>query len=86
MSIDRLIAYCGVTCAPCPDYTQGKCPGCRETEWGDDPCMPVRGCSEKGIGICDACDAFPCADMAEYYQESEGHKEVYQRMLAMRKE
>ena len=84
MADDPLIAYCGVTCAACPDYAGGKCPGCRETVWGDDPCMPVRCCKEKGIDVCGQCGAFPCADMAAFYKESEGHKEAYRRMCAMR--
>lgn len=86
MTVDPLIAYCGVTCAVCPDCTQGKCPGCRDTLWSDDPCMPVRCCKEKGIDACGQCGAFPCADMAEFYKESEGHKEAYQRMLLLRRE
>lgn len=85
MGIDPMIAYCGVDCAPCPDFTAGSCPGCRRTAWGDDPCMPVACCREKGIESCGACGAFPCADMAEFYRESERHKEAYQRMLNMRK-
>ena len=86
MADDPMIAYCGVTCAACPDYAGGKCPGCRKTVWGDDPCMPVRCCKEKGIDVCGQCGAFPCADMAAFYRESEGHKEAYRRMCAMRKE
>lgn len=82
--IDPLIAYCGVNCAPCPDYTLGKCPGCRQTDRDDDPCMPVRCCREKGIDVCGQCDAFPCEDMAAFYKESEGHKEAYRRMCSLR--
>ena len=26
----RLIAFCGVDCAACPDYAGGRCPGCRD--------------------------------------------------------
>lgn len=80
---DHLIAYCGVTCAPCPDHAAGKCPGCRETAWGDDPCPPVRCCREKGIRFCGECGDFPCEMMAEFYGESEGHKEAYRHMLAV---
>lgn len=86
MGIDRMIAYCGVNCAPCPDDASGKCPGCRNSEWGGDPCMPVACCREKGIDFCGQCDGFACANMAEFYTESEGHREAYQRMLAMRKQ
>lgn len=32
------------------------------------------------------CDAFPCADMAAFYEESEGHREAYRRMRALRGE
>ncbi len=83
---DPTIAYCGVNCAPCPDFTDGKCPGCRATEWSDDPCPPVRCCREKGIEVCGQCGAFPCEMMAGFYEESEGHKEAYQRMRSVRRE
>ena len=86
MTIDHLVAYCGVNCAGCPDYAGGKCSGCRDTVWDDDPCPPVRCCREKGIEVCGACDPFPCDMMAEFYEESEGHKEAYRRMRAMRTE
>ena len=82
--MDPMIAYCGVNCAPCPDLTSGKCPGCRASEWGDDPCMPAACCREKGIEACGACAAFPCKSMSEFYEESEGHREAYRRMNAMR--
>ena len=40
----REIAFCGVDCAACSDYTEGKCPGCRRTEWPeDDPRPPCEG-------------------------------------------
>ena len=80
---EPLIAYCGVNCAPCTDLTSGKCPGCRETAWGDDPCLPVGCCREKGIDVCGQCEAFPCPDMASFYEESEGHREAYLRMRAL---
>lgn len=83
---DPMIAYCGVNCAPCPDHTSGKCPSCRATVWGDDPCLPVGCCRERGISVCGQCEAFPCRDMAAFYEESEGHKEAYRRMLAVRKQ
>ncbi len=81
---DPMIAYCGVDCAPCPDYAGGKCPGCRATEWGDDPCLPVRCCREKGIALCGECERFPCRNMADFYGESEGHKAAYLRMCIVR--
>ena len=84
MDTDRMIAYCGVNCAVCPDFTQGKCPGCRDTAWGDDPCLPVGCCRAKGIEVCGACETFPCGDMAGFYEESEGHREAYRRMCAVR--
>lgn len=83
METDRMIACCGVNCAPCPDRTAGKCPGCRDTAWGEDPCLPVACCREKGIDVCGACANFPCKDIAGFYAESEGHREAYQRMRAV---
>ena len=84
--MDPWIAYCGVNCAACPDRTKGACPGCRNSDWGDDPCLPVGCCRKKGIGVCGQCDVFPCADMAAFYEESESHKEGYDRMRVMRNE
>ncbi len=86
MTIDHLVAYCGVNCAGCPDFTGGKCPGCRATEWNDDPCPPVRCCREREIFFCGECSGFPCDMMAEFYEESESHKEAYARMNAVRSE
>lgn len=80
-----LIGYCGVDCAECPDRTGGKCPGCRESIWpGDDVCPPVACCREKAIPHCGACADFPCAMMAEFYEESDGHRAAYRRMCAAR--
>ena len=85
-SIDPMIAYCGVDCAACDDFRNKTCPSCRGTDWGDDPCMPVACCREKGVECCGACDGFPCADMAAFYRESEGHRAAYRRMRALRGE
>ncbi len=84
MKPEERIAYCGVDCGLCPDLAAKKCPGCRATEWGDDPCPPVGCCSAKGISFCGECGGFPCADMAAFYEESEGHREAYRRMCALR--
>ena len=82
-----LIAYCGVDCAACGDHTGGKCPGCRQTEWKEgDICMPVECCRKKGISFCGECPGFPCADMKEFYGESESHERAYARMLALHKD
>ena len=78
------IAYCGVSCEECSDYTQNKCPGCRQTDWSDgDECMPAACCRKQGISACGQCPAFPCADMKDFYQESESHQEAFERMKAM---
>ena len=85
--MDNSIAYCGVDCAACPDYSKGICPSCRQTEWKeDDLCMPVKCCREKSIDVCAFCDGFPCESMAEFYEESDGHRDAYRRMCAMRGE
>ncbi len=49
MQPENRIAYCGVDCLPCPDYISKKCPGCRTTAWGDDPCPPVACCRKKAF-------------------------------------
>jgi len=77
-------AFCGVDCGACKDLALGRCPGCRQTEWEEgDECMPVACCKARGIVYCAACDVFPCDSMKEFYEESEGHREAYRRMLAL---
>ena len=84
MQDPRMIAYCGVDCAACADFTGGKCPGCRQTDWKPgDACMPVECCRRKGIESCGECPSFPCPDMAEFYRESESHERAYARMKAV---
>ena len=76
-----LIAYCGVDCSVCADFTGGKCPGCRQTEWKEgDECLPVACCGKKGLSFCGECSAFPCGEMSGFYRESESHAEAYERM------
>lgn len=75
------LGYCGVDCAVCPDYTGGKCPSCRETDWTDDDiCIPVKCCRERNISVCGQCGEFPCEMMAAFYEESESHRQAGERM------
>ena len=79
------LGYCGVDCLHCPDHREGKCPSCRKTEWPeDDPCPPVGCCRKKKIPYCAACDTFPCAMMAYFYEESDGHRQARIRMEELR--
>ena len=81
------IGYCGVDCAACPDFTGGVCPGCRKSTWPDgDACPPVACCQGKGIDVCGRCPDFPCKMMAEFYEESEGHRKALERMRRLRRE
>ena len=81
---EMMIAYCGVDCSACSDYSDGKCPGCRLTEWKEDKiCLPVACCRKRGIVSCGECTSFPCVDMREFYMESDSHKRAYMRMLAV---
>ena len=78
------LGYCGVDCTACPDLLSQKCPGCRQTVWPeDDPCPPVGCCKEKGIACCGECGSFPCGMMAEFYEETEGHRLALARMQAV---
>ena len=78
------IAYCGVDCAACADYTGGECPGCRQTDWqAGDMCLPVECCRRRGIRFCGECPAFPCEDMKAFYAESDSHARAYARMASM---
>lgn len=84
--VSEHIAYCGVDCAACPDYQQGKCPDCRQTAWTEvDICRPVACCRAKSIPCCGACPGFPCDDMQAFYEESDSHREAFARMTAYRK-
>ena len=79
------IAFCGVDCSVCPDLLSNKCPGCRQSEWPEgDACLPVACCGERGISCCGECGEFPCGDMKEFYEESESHRQAYERMRAVR--
>ena len=80
---DRL-GFCGVDCFSCPDYVNKICPSCRGTDWKDDPCRPVACCLEKGIALCAFCGGFPCRDMAEFYEESDGHRAAFSLMQSIR--
>lgn len=81
---DENIACCGVDCAACDDYEERRCPGCRQTAWEPgDECLPVACCRKKEISCCGACDTFPCADMRDFYEESESHRRAYERMAAL---
>ena len=87
MGVLEMIGYCGVNCAACPDLAGGKCPGCRQTVWPEgDPCPPVACCRKKGIKVCGQCPQFPCEMMAEFYEESDGHREALERMRRLRRE
>jgi hypothetical protein len=82
--LNELIAFCGVDCGACPDYSEQKCPGCRRTEWpADDPCPPVACCGKRGIAVCGQCEDFPCQMMREFYEESDSHRAAYARMLEL---
>ena len=83
----HLIAYCGVNCAVCPDYLNKVCPCCRDSVWKEgDECPPVACCKKQGIGFCAYCPTFPCDSMREFYGESDGHRDAYRRMCAMREQ
>lgn len=81
---DELIAYCGVDCSACPDLASGKCPSCRKTVWKEgDECLPVACCKKRNISFCGECSEFPCKDMKEFYEESDGHREAFRRMCSL---
>ena len=81
------VGYCGADCSVCPDYLSGKCPDCRHSQWPDgDPCLPIACCAKKGIACCGQCGTFPCQDMADFYQESEGHRAAFARMQTLGRE
>lgn len=81
----EFIAYCGVDCSVCTDYTGHICHGCRQTEWkSEEICLPVACCRKKGISFCGKCDKFPCDEMQGFYEESEVHRKAFDRMCLSR--
>ena len=81
----ELIGYCGVACSVCTDYASGACPGCRQSTWpDDDPCPPIACCQRHSIECCGQCAEFPCAMMADFYEESDSHRAAYARIAALR--
>lgn len=75
------LGFCGVDCAVCGDFLDGKCPSCRATDWKDDDvCKPVKCCTDRGILLCGQCDEFPCAMMSAFYEESDSHRLAEERM------
>ena len=83
--VEKHIAYCGVDCAVCADFTQGKCPGCRKNAWEPgDECMPIACCQRQNISCCGQCPDFPCEEMQGFYRESPSHELAYGRMLSLR--
>ena len=81
------IAYCGVDCSACSDFTLGKCPGCRLTDWREgDICMPVECCRKQAVSCCGECPSFPCGDIRGFYSGSESHEQAFNRMRALQKE
>ena len=82
---DGRIAFCGVDCSRCPDFREARCPDCRHTEWKEeDACLPVKCCRERKISFCGACADFPCAEMRDFYRESESHERAYALMRTLR--
>jgi len=67
---ENLIAHCGLFCGACPQYTSGKCEGCR----GDSEKCAVlyRGCKVKPC--CEENDFFTCADCTIYSSTKECKK------------
>ena len=75
-----LIGFCGVDCSVCPDLLNNKCTGCRASVGtSDEECFFVKCCLDKGVQICGQCSEFPCNDMKEFSEESEGHVEALRR-------
>lgn len=52
------IGRCGFYCGSCPDFTQGKCPGCRETPHQN--CYTFDCVDRRGLEFCGQCGDFPC--------------------------
>lgn len=55
MSSDpSLVAFCGLYCGECSQYTKGKCPGCRKNEkatW----CKIKSCCTDGNLTTCAGC-------------------------------
>ena len=62
---EKLIAYCGLYCAACKKYLNGKCPGCQENEkasW-----CKIRKCNiENNFKSCADCTLIQLEDCKIY--------------------
>ncbi|MBR6472310.1 MAG: DUF1653 domain-containing protein [Firmicutes bacterium] len=77
----EFIGFCGVDCSACPDFLNSKCPGCRQSiGLNDEECMAAQCCMDRGILICGQCKDYPCEDMKDFFEESDGHREARKRI------
>jgi len=61
----ELIAYCGLYCAECRKYKNGKCPGCAENQkatW----CTIRTCCIDSGYKSCAECTIMPLAECKKF--------------------
>ena len=64
-------------------YCKG-CRGDRSVHWSPD-CWILKCCvDDKGLSFCYECDAFPCAKLSEWAEESEEYTRALERLRNMR--
>ncbi len=72
------VSVCGLNCARCKLFAQGKCGGCRgalETSWSPD--CPFRSCAAaRGVRTCAACADFPCEHLRAFAADGYEHHAI----------
>ena len=83
------ITACGECCAGCPKKSEGKCPGCLETdgrvpEWAESGRCRVHACArDHHVQFCGLCAEFPCAKLPSLVS---WNPDIVEHLTALRNE
>ena len=83
------ITACGECCTGCPKKTDGRCPGCIESdgcvpEWAESGRCKVHACTrEHRVQFCGLCAEFPCEKLPEMIS---WNPDIIERMTTLRDE
>ena len=83
------ITACGECCAGCPKKSEGKCPGCLETdgrvpEWAESGRCRVHACArDHHVRFCGLCAEFPCAKLPSLVS---WNPDIVEHLTALRNE
>ena len=83
------ITACGECCTGCPKKTDGRCPGCIESdgfvpEWAESGRCKVHACTrEHHVQFCGLCVEFPCDKLPGIIS---WNPDIIEKMIALRDE